>query len=258
VVIGLACAAAAGGFMLESGSAPTPMTAVLGWLGFINLALAAFNLIPGFPLDGGRILRAIAWRVTHSQEKGTRIAARTGMVFAFLFILLGLFRLLTGGDLGGLWLAFIGWFLLDAAQAQYAATVVTSKLAGIRVADVMAHDCPAVEAGMTLQEFVDRELVRSGERCYAVRRGADIVGFVTPADIKTIDRAAWTQRTIGDLVPPVDAEHAVPPEAPAATALTLMGRENMQQVPVVANGHVAGVVTRAHLLQVLQLRAELS
>jgi CBS domain-containing protein len=91
-----------------------------------------------------------------------------------------------------------------------------------------------------------------------VRRGADIVGFVTPADIKTIDRAAWTQRTIGDLVPRVDAEHAVPPEAPAATALTLMGRENMQQVPVVANGHVEGVVTRAHLLQVLQLRAELS
>ncbi len=184
--------------------------AVLGWLGFINIALAVFNLIPGFPLDGGRVLRAVAW------------------------------------------------FLLDAAQSQYVATVATSRLRGLSVADIMAYDSPPVDAAMTVQEFVDRQLSHATLRCFAVRRGQEVIGFVTPADIEALGRAEWSQRTLADLVPPVDAAHAVPPEASAATALTMMGREHLDQVPVVTDGHVEGVVTRAHLLQVLQVRAELT
>ena len=258
VAIGLICRLAVGPLALASGSAPSPFAAVFGWLGYINIALALFNLVPGFPLDGGRVLRAIAWAVTGSVDRATRIAARTGMAFAFMFVLVGLFRVITRSDFGGLWLALIGWFLLDAAQAQYAATVATSKLSGIRVADLMADDCPPVDASMTIRQFVDEQLLRAPDRCYAVRRGGDVVGFIAPVDVKAVDRAMWSERTVGDLVPPLDATNVVPPEAPAVEALTIMGRQHIDQVPVVTSGHVEGVVTRANLMRVLQARMELT
>ena len=138
----------------------TPVTAVLLWLGYINLMLAAFNMIPGYPLDGGRILRAALWWITHNADRATRWAAQVGQAVALIFILLGLYRFFGGENFGGLWIAFIGWFLLDASRSNYLQVELTAGLRGRSVADIMDRDCPTVESNLSLEDFVN-EYVRS-------------------------------------------------------------------------------------------------
>ena len=127
-------------------AAPTqPAVAVCLWLGYINLVLAAFNMIPGFPLDGGRILRAVVWRITSNADGSMRVAAKAGEAVAFAFIVLGLMRFFVGASFGGLWWAFIGWFLLDASRTSYAQTELLAELRDRRVGEMMERDCPTVD-----------------------------------------------------------------------------------------------------------------
>ncbi|HMD47547.1 MAG TPA: site-2 protease family protein, partial [Bryobacteraceae bacterium] len=158
-VIGLLCfgiAAAAGWRM---GTTPhAPIQAMFFWLGSINFMLAAFNLIPGFPLDGGRVLRAILWWWTKDGERSTRLAARTGQAVALLFIALGIFQFFAGAGFGGLWIAFIGWFLMQAAGASYATVSLNAELRGVRVNDVMDRDCVTLDGNMNVQTFVEEHL----------------------------------------------------------------------------------------------------
>jgi len=140
----------------------TPVISVLVWLGYINIALAAFNMIPGYPLDGGRVLRAVIWWITHNADRSTRKAAQAGQAVAFIFILLGLFRFFVGASFGGLWLAFIGWFLHDASRASYVQVELIAGLRDRRVADIMDHVCPTVEGHLTLKDFVDDYVFRTG------------------------------------------------------------------------------------------------
>src|SRR6266699_348729 len=146
LIIGTVCLAFAGAV----GWTPThdhqaPLAAMLGWLGVINVALAVVNMVPGFPLDGGRVLRAIILWITGSASRATRIAARVGQLIAFGFIIVGLFRFFNGAGFGGLWLTFIGWFLLDAARSSYAQFETIERLRGVRVRDVMASDWPIID-----------------------------------------------------------------------------------------------------------------
>jgi hypothetical protein len=159
------------------------MTGVLVWLGYINLALAVFNMIPGFPLDGGRrVFRSIVWAITRDTDRSTRVAARVGQVVAFLFILDGIWMLFSGAGFGGLWIAFIGWFLMDAAKASYAEVGVAAALRGVRVSETMTRDCVVVNCGMSLQEFVDVYVLKAGQRCFAVEDQGNLVGLITPRD----------------------------------------------------------------------------
>src|SRR4029453_10664949 len=172
------------------------VAAVFAWLAYINIALALFNLIPGFPLDGGRVLRSIVWAVTHNADRATRIAARTGQVVAFIFIASGLFSLFSRNDFGGLWIAFIGWFLLEGAQASYVQAQLSNMLQGVRVADVMARDCATVDANTTLRHFVDDQVLRMAARCVAVRDETPFLGLFRPDDIKRVDREQWDYTTV--------------------------------------------------------------
>src|SRR5437016_12267831 len=180
-IIGAVCLAGAFAFGWDpSGRHQSPAASMLGWLGVINVALAVFNMIPGFPLDGGRVLRAIIWWITGNGERATRIAATSGQGIAFVFIIVGLFRFFNGAGFGGLWLTFIGWFLLDAARSSHAQVEILKHLRGVRVRDVMTHDWPAIETGTDLQTFVDEHLLRSGHRNFAVQKNGKIVGLITP------------------------------------------------------------------------------
>jgi Zn-dependent protease/predicted transcriptional regulator len=237
--------------------APSAAAAMLGWLGFINILLATFNLLPGFPLDGGRILRAIVWRISGNGDRATLIAARTGQAVAGLFILAGLFALVTRGNFGGLWIAFIGWFLMEAAQAQYAQTELAARLRGVRVADIMATDCAAVDARTPIQQFVDEQLLRASGRCFAVRQDARVVGVITPHELKSVDRSRWADTPILNAMRPLESMQTIRPDAPAEDALQMMGRSDVNQLPVVTDGRFRGVVTRSHLIDMLQLRSEL-
>lgn len=234
-----------------------PWSAMLSWLGFINLGLAGFNMIPGYPLDGGRVLRAIVWWKTGDVDRATRAAASAGQVVAFLFILFGIFRFFGGAGIGGLWIAFIGWFLLQASRESYVQVGMTNALDTVKVSDVMARDCPTVEGWLNLQNFVEHELLRTGRRCFVISEKGDVVGLVTPHEIKQVDRARWPYTTLHDVMRPLEDLHAVTPDAPLSRALESMGRYDLNQLPVLSNGHFEGVLSRSDIVAYLKTRMEM-
>ena len=235
----------------------TPVVAVLLWLGYINVMLAVFNMIPGYPLDGGRVLRAAIWGITRNADRSTRWAAQVGQAVAFIFILLGLFRFFVGENFGGLWLAFIGWFLLDASRASYVQVELMAGLRGRRVADIMDHDWPTVEGHLSLQDFVDEYLLRSGRRGYVVVRDGQIIGLITANEVKGVERERWSQTSVQSVMRPLDQLLTVTPETPALEALAMMSREDINQLPVISNGRLEGVFSRSHVLRFLQTHAGL-
>ncbi len=245
------------GWSGPSSRAGSPVMEMLGWLGVINFTLGAFNLIPAYPLDGGRVLRAATWWGTHSIERATRIASTVGQVFAFLFILAGVWRFFHGQGFAGLWIAFIGWFLLDAARSSRAQVEIMHALSGVKVGDVMERNCAIVDATTNLQTLVDEHLLRSGQRCFLVQKDGHLTGLITPADLSRVERRMWPLTTVEQAMRPLAQLRVVSPEAPVTQALETMARENINQLPVVSNGHLEGVLSRAHLLEILRTRAEL-
>jgi Zn-dependent protease len=256
--IGLSCVGAARslGWSFDNGTGGLAGS-LLGWLGSINVMLAVFNLIPGYPLDGGRVLRAVLWGMYGDQDRATRTAALVGQVVAAIFIAWGLVQFVFGAGLGGLWLAFIGWFLFMAAQASRTNLSIVEALRDIRVSDIMAKDCAVVGPQMTLQGLVDNILLRTGRPCVVVTSDGNGMGLVTARDIGTVDRARWPYLTVREVMRPLDSMRTVEPTTPAAEALTSMLRDDVNQLPVVDNGHMEGIVTRATILQLIQSRSEL-
>jgi Zn-dependent protease/CBS domain-containing protein len=238
-------------------SPASPGIALLVWLGYINLALAAFNMIPGFPLDGGRVLRSILWWAMGNVERATRVAARVGQAIGVVFIGFGILQFFQGAGLGGLWLAFIGWFLLQAAGATYMQVEAGKLLRGLRVKDVMSNDCETVAPDVSLDSFVHGQLLRTGRRCFLVVEDARLLGMITPNEVRTVDAQAWANTSVRSVMRPSDKIHFVSRDLPAMEALEIMGREDVNQLPVLANGRVEGIVSRGHLMQVLRSRAEL-
>jgi|HubBroStandDraft_6_1064221.scaffolds.fasta_scaffold46960_1 Zn-dependent protease/predicted transcriptional regulator len=258
-IIGLICLGLSWLAGWRIGATPeTPILSMLVWLGYINLMLAAFNMIPGFPLDGGRILRALIWWKNKDAVRSTQLAARTGQFVALLFICLGIFRFFAGEGFGGLWIAFIGWFLMQAAGASYASVALSSGLKGAHVSDVMDRNCMVVDGNLNVQQLVDEYLLRSGRRCFVIEQQGDVAGLVTPHEIKALERTRWPYTTLYDIMRPLDQLHTVEPNTPLMEALETMGRDDVNQLPVVSNHHLEGIVTRANVLQFLQTRAELS
>jgi Zn-dependent protease/CBS domain-containing protein len=258
VIVGLICLGLAivAGWTTHATPA-TPVQAVLVWLGYINLLLAAFNMIPGFPLDGGRVLRAIIWWINRNERQATMIAARVGQVIAVLFIVWGVWRFFTGAGLNGLWLAFIGWFLMQAASASYMQVQASAALRGLKARDVMSQDCGSVSADMNLRDFVRDYLLRTGRRCFIVLDGPHMAGLVTPHEVKEVSPERWGDMRVADVMRPNASIHAIAPETPVYEALEIMGREDVNQVPVISNGRLEGILSRGNVLQVLRSRAEL-
>src|SRR5438128_3785931 len=257
-LIGLICLGIAAGLGWNpSFHHQSPWAAMLGWLGVINLALAVFNMVPGFPLDGGRVLRAVIWWITGDASRAIRIATGVGQLVAFLFIIVGLIRFFNGAGFGGLWLTFIGWFLLDAARSSYLQVETIEHLKGVRVADVMSRDWPVIDADLSLQQFVDDYLLRTGRRCFVVQADGAPAGLITPHEAKDVDRARWPQTKLRDVMVPLDRLHSMPPTAPLTDALERMGREDVNQLFIVSNRHVDGVLSRGDILRLLQTRVEL-
>jgi len=258
LVIGVICLAVARSLApSRAAEFASPVVAVLFWLGYINLALAAFNMIPGYPLDGGRVLRSIAWWITGKMDRATRIAARVGQVVAFLFILYGLYMFFVGQDFGGLWLAFIGWFLLDASRSSYLQVELMSGLRGRRVADLMESNCASVEAYLSLRDFVDEYLLHSTSRCFLVSQDHHAVGIITPAETRKVPRDSWDQTSVQSVMRPLNQIPAVGPDTPAVKALEMMARNNMPQLAVVSDGKLQGIFSQAQVLRFLQLHVGL-
>jgi Zn-dependent protease/predicted transcriptional regulator len=225
------------------------------WLWEINVGLALFNLVPGFPLDGGRVLRGIAWGVTGNFTRATRIASNAGKFFAYLMIGVGVWQALGGNWVGGLWLAFIGWFLLSAAQESYAYVAVRNMLAGVRAEDIMTTDVPTVPRDMSLEEYV-QEVLRTGRRCHVVVAGDKPVGLITLAAARSVPRDEWTSHSVQAVMLPVDKIHWASPAEPALGVLQRMQSQDINQMPVISDNHIVGMISRDTILRVLQTRLQ--
>lgn len=258
VIIGAVCLGLASllGWRAST-AAGTPLVAMLMWLGVINIALGVFNMIPGYPLDGGRVFRAIVWWVTGDGDRATRIASLSGQFVAFVFIVWGIFRFFNGAGFGGLWMTFIGWFLLGAARSSYAQLMITEALRGIRVGDVMTQNWPRVDGFGNLQTLVDEHLLRTGHRCFVVEEKGSIAGIITPHEVKAVPRSRWPYTTVEEVMQPLDQLHTVKPDTSVTEALETMGREDVNQLPVIKDGRIAGIISRAHILRTLQTHAEM-
>lgn len=258
LLIGFGCLALAAGLGWHLSSAPrTGVTAVLVWLGYINVLLGVFNMIPGYPLDGGRVFRAIIWAVTKNVDRSTRIAARTGQLVAFLFIFYGIWSFFRGAGFNGLWIAFIGWFLMEAARSSYAQMEIAATFQGMRVSDVMSRDCAIVNRRVSLRDLVDNYVLRGGQRCFAVQDRGHFLGLITLRDIGAIPRDRWDNTTVGEVMRSLDELHTLTPDTQVMDALKLMTANDVNQLPVVTNGALQGIVSRSHLMQLLQAHSEL-
>ena len=253
-VIGIVClwAARLSGWT-PNNEAPTVIVPILLWLGYINLGLAVFNMIPGYPLDGGRVLRSVVWWITGSARRATRWASQAGQIVAFLFIAFGLYRFFVGANFGGLWLAFIGWFLMDAARSSYVQFGLIAGLQGRTVADLMARDCPKVPGYLNLRDFVDDYLLPSTSRCYLVTLDSTVVGVARADDVRSVPREDWIRTSVQGIMRPLSRLHTVTPDMPVTKAIELMHRENLSDLPVLSEGTLVGVFSQGQLLRFTQI-----
>jgi Zn-dependent protease len=235
----------------------TPLMAMLVWLGYINIGLAIFNMLPGFPMDGGRVLRALIWWYTGSARRATLAASVTGQVFAFAFIIFGIYRFFGGEGFSGLWMAFIGWFLLNAAKAAYAQQELTERLRGVRVGDLMTLDCTMVDGNDNLQTFVHNYLLHTGRRCFLIAEQGVVTGLITPNEVKGIAKARWPYTTVYDVMRSLEQLRTVTPETPVSEALEIIGRDDINELPALTNGRLEGMISRDQILRYLLTRAEL-
>lgn len=258
LAIGLGCLSAAHGLGWVLLTEPaTPALAALVWLGYINVSLALFNLIPAFPMDGGRILRALLWRLGGDVARATRAAARVGQIVAVGLILLGLSQFLSGAGFSGLWIGFIGWFLLSAAGSSYGQADLKEMLRGIRVGEVMRRDYLLVDGHINLEDFALKFLMRMGSRCFMVTRKGLVAGLITLRDVKAVPRARWRYTTVDDAMQPLERVSSVSPSAPLNESLEIMGRDDVHQLPVLERGRLLGVISRGAILQLMKDRAAL-
>lgn len=234
-----------------------PLHALAGWMAWINVALALFNLIPGFPLDGGRIFRALVWAITGNLRQATQIATGLGRVVAYGFIFWGVWQIFGGNWTSGLWIAFIGWFLENAATASYRRVALQEMLAGHTAREVMMTDCPHIPPGLTLDVLVDQVVLPSGRRCFPVMEGDDVHGLLTLHLIKKVPREQWATTRVEDVMIPRDELKTVKPDDELTLVFDRMAAEDVNQFPVMENGRLLGMVTRGNVLAFLRARAEL-
>ncbi|HEY6264415.1 MAG TPA: site-2 protease family protein [Candidatus Acidoferrum sp.] len=237
------------------------MAGALGtWLGSTNLMLALFNLLPGFPLDGGRIFRAIVWGATKNFAKATRIAGASGKLIAYVMILGGAWGVFHENIQLGLWTAFIGWFLLNAAQESVAQVAIRETLAGLNAADVMSHEVPTVDGHITLEEY-GAEVLRTGRRFHLVLTDDRLVGLMNVHMLNSVPREEWVHNSVQAAMIPREKILWASPEEPLLRLLERLLAADVNQMPVVSgteNGtHVVGMVTRDSILRVVQTGAEL-
>jgi Zn-dependent protease/predicted transcriptional regulator len=234
-----------------------PLLGLAKYLVYINLALVLFNLIPGYPLDGGRVFRAVVWAITGNMNRATLIAANVGRFFAFLFIFTGVWQMFSGNFGGGLWIAFIGWFLDNAASAQVQQVTSQGVLAGHKVSQAMSTDCTAVSADLTLQQLVDDHILASGHRCFLVNHGGATVGLMTLHRLKEVPRPEWATATAAQVMLPLEQSRRVDPDTELWAALQEMDRDGVNQLPIIRDHQVIGMLSREDVITFLRTLQEL-
>jgi Zn-dependent protease/CBS domain-containing protein len=260
---GPACSLVLGGLFgllwLFSRGISEPMGAMTLWLAQVNVILAVFNLIPGFPLDGGRVFRSILWRFTGNYKLSTRIATQVGQGVGYLFILGGIsiMFLWRGGWFSGLWLIFIGWFLRNTASSSYHQAQWREALREVSASQVMTPDCPVIPPNVTIDRLVQEYVFTSGCYFFLVTDEDGVKGILTLNNIKAVSRQNWDVTQVKEIMTPIDKVKVAHPNQDALSILEEMDENDINQMPVVSEGRVIGLITRDNLLRFLHTRSEL-
>jgi Zn-dependent protease/predicted transcriptional regulator len=237
---------------------PNPVNGVVRYLAFINALLAAFNVVPAFPLDGGRMLRSVLWGVKGDLRWATRVSARIGSGFGILLIGIGIFNVFAGNFIGGMWWFLIGMFLYSAAKMSYQQLLTRRALEGESVRRFMKSDPITVPPDMTIKELVEDYVYVFHHKLYPVVDGSGrLNGCITTQQIKEVPREEWNQKRVGDLKNPCSGENTLSADTDAVEALSLMNRTGASRLMVTENGRLVGVVTLKDMLKFLSLRIEL-
>ncbi len=236
---------------------PSEYYAAFAWLAQINFVLAVFNLAPGFPLDGGRVLRAAVWYATGNLQRATTFASRAGQGVGFALMAFGVLLFL-GGQIGGVWLILIGWFLNQSAIASYRQMMVEQSLSNIDVGSIMSVDVATIAPELNLEDLVNHYFLKFRFGRFPVVGNGSLLGVVTLHDIKEIPRDQWRDVTAGEIVEPIKDDRIVSPTDPAMKALAKMAAEDIGHLLVVdEDSHLAGIVTRTDLIRLIKVRSEL-
>ena len=219
------------------------------WLAYINVVLAVFNLFPGFPLDGGRILRSLIWHFSGNYMRATRIATQAGRVIGYLFIAGGFLLILADGNLlSGIWLVFIGWFLANTAKASYRQAQLQDVLRGFTALQVMTSDCPVVPGEITVSQLM-QEYAAAGSRCFLVAEQGRVEAFIS---LRNINSVAWRDRDntrLRDIAMPLEKVKAAYPEQDVLSIVQWMNESGLDQMPVINNGRVVGLITLDNVIR---------
>ena len=250
------------GFYMLSGIASfagmySPVIALLGYLAFINTMLAAFNLIPAFPLDGGRVFRAALWAWKGDLQWATRYSSRVGAAFGILLVVLGVFNVVQGDFVGGMWLALIGLFLNGAAGASYQQLRARQALEGQAVRRYMSRNPVTVSPQMRLRELVENYLYVYGHKLFPVVDAGHLVGAVDLSQIKDVPPAQWDDVLVREIMSPCSPENMIEAEDDAVRALSVMQRGANSRLLVVEDGRLAGVIALKDILRLLAVKLDL-
>src|SRR5947209_8009518 len=235
----------------------SPLEGILFYLAVTNVLLGVFNLIPGFPLDGGRVLHSIIWKITGSMRQATRAATLVGQIIAYLFIFVGIWLFFTGYILDGIWLGFIGWFLLSAAQSANSQAMLVSIFRGITVGEVMNPKPATVPANISLQQLIDAYFLPGALRYALVMQADHLDGLITLGDIRHVPREQWAHLPVSQAMVPLERLHVVSPQQSLNDVLPLMAGRDVNQLPVVQNGIPVGTVSRDAIMRYLEVRRSL-
>ncbi len=249
-------------WILSKATSPFPdlllYTGLLNYLAFINLALAVFNLIPGFPLDGGRILRAIYWRKTNNLRKATQIASEAGKWVGVGIILLGLFWILAGNLIGGFWFVIIGIFLRSAAEGGYQQAMMKGALEGVKLKELMSRGVISVQPSLPIDRLVEDFYLTYKHNTYPVIDSDRIIGIITLKQVKEVPRSQWVEKTVRDVMMPLREDITLDPDGEAGDALQKMIRSGEGRLPVVKEGKAVGMISRRDILNLLEIKTDLA
>jgi Zn-dependent protease/predicted transcriptional regulator len=236
--------------IIASGFAP--LLALVKYLAYINLILGVFNLIPGYPLDGGGVLMSIVWAVTHNRHRALLIASAVGSFFAYLFIIYGVFQIFNGNLLNGIWTAFIGWFLISASQGQVIQERIKGLLSGHKASEAMSRSYTAIQSDTTLQYLVENHILGGSRRSFIVEKAGEIVGLLTLHHLKDIPKDQWSTTTVAQAMISTSQFKQIRPDTELWDAIQEMDRDGVNQLPVMMEGRIQGMLTREDVISYLR------
>ena len=244
-------------YLLIGPGPTTPVTGVLNYLGYLNLVLAGFNLIPAFPLDGGRVLRAILWGAWNDLRRATRVASSVGAGLGAGLMFLGVVQFFMGRSVGGIWTFIIGMFVRSAARSSYRQLLFRSALEGVPVRKFMVADAVTVKPGTTVEKLVDDYIYKYHFKMYPVVDGEDLVGCVTLDQVKGLPREEWTAHNVGELARGCSPENTIRPDEDVTKALALMQRTGRSRLLVAEGGKLAGIISLKDIMGYIALKLDL-